>query len=288
MEVGAEQEKFGLEKSKADDVAVAKVYAKAGIKVFDLDEAQVDKWKARGARHLLEGLRRASRAARKLPTFAEAVASSSSGRVERLSTALEQGASSFLVGDRPRLVALLRARPTRVAARAISRRSRPTGRMSSRSSCWSASPSCAARLGAVAARPCRHRGRGDPAAAALDRWRLRLVDVAERSCSAPSSPGSPGRCCTKPGSKACLPRRRGRRRCGSPICRWRSACRCSSLQILRAASFAGHEHPRRSACSYRRRHAVAMFSGMPIAFALGLVATVLHDRASCRRRRSIR
>jgi TRAP-type C4-dicarboxylate transport system substrate-binding protein len=45
MEVGLEMEKFGLEKSKEDDVAVAKVYEKAGIKTFDLDQAQVDKWK---------------------------------------------------------------------------------------------------------------------------------------------------------------------------------------------------------------------------------------------------
>ncbi|HTB36297.1 MAG TPA: C4-dicarboxylate ABC transporter, partial [Reyranella sp.] len=34
-----------LEKSKEDDVTVAKVYEKAGIKTFDLDQAQVDKWK---------------------------------------------------------------------------------------------------------------------------------------------------------------------------------------------------------------------------------------------------
>ena len=45
MEVGLDMEKFGLEKSKEDDVAVAKVYEKAGIKTFDLDQAQVDKWK---------------------------------------------------------------------------------------------------------------------------------------------------------------------------------------------------------------------------------------------------
>jgi len=46
MEVGLEMEKFGLEKSKEDDVTVAKVYEKVGIKTFDLDQAQVDKWKA--------------------------------------------------------------------------------------------------------------------------------------------------------------------------------------------------------------------------------------------------
>jgi TRAP-type transport system periplasmic protein len=46
MDVGLEVEKFGFEQSKADDVAVAKVYEKAGVKTFDLDQAQADKWKA--------------------------------------------------------------------------------------------------------------------------------------------------------------------------------------------------------------------------------------------------
>jgi TRAP-type C4-dicarboxylate transport system substrate-binding protein len=46
MDVGAEMEKFGREQSKADDVAVAKVYEKAGVKTFDLDQAQADRWKA--------------------------------------------------------------------------------------------------------------------------------------------------------------------------------------------------------------------------------------------------
>lgn len=46
MEVGADMEKFGLEKSRADDVIVAQVYEKAGIKIHDLDQAQADQWKA--------------------------------------------------------------------------------------------------------------------------------------------------------------------------------------------------------------------------------------------------
>jgi TRAP-type C4-dicarboxylate transport system substrate-binding protein len=46
VEIGLELEKFGLDKAKEDDQAVAKVYEKAGIKAFDLDQAQVDKWKA--------------------------------------------------------------------------------------------------------------------------------------------------------------------------------------------------------------------------------------------------
>ena len=44
MAVGAEQEKFATEAAKADDKIAAEVYAKAGAKVFDLDEATVRKW----------------------------------------------------------------------------------------------------------------------------------------------------------------------------------------------------------------------------------------------------
>ncbi len=46
MEIGAEQEKFALDKAKADDEEVAKVYEKRGIKTYAIDQAEVDKWKA--------------------------------------------------------------------------------------------------------------------------------------------------------------------------------------------------------------------------------------------------
>jgi TRAP-type C4-dicarboxylate transport system substrate-binding protein len=46
MDIGAEMEKFALEKAKADDDEVAKVYEKRGIKTYDMDQAAVDKWKA--------------------------------------------------------------------------------------------------------------------------------------------------------------------------------------------------------------------------------------------------
>jgi TRAP-type C4-dicarboxylate transport system substrate-binding protein len=46
MAVGADMEKFALEGAKADDIAVASVYAKAGAKVVDLDEPTVRKWQA--------------------------------------------------------------------------------------------------------------------------------------------------------------------------------------------------------------------------------------------------
>src|SRR5215475_1558221 len=46
MEIGAEQEKFAIEKAKADDEEVAAVYEKRGIKTYAIDQAEVDKWKA--------------------------------------------------------------------------------------------------------------------------------------------------------------------------------------------------------------------------------------------------
>jgi TRAP-type C4-dicarboxylate transport system substrate-binding protein len=44
MSVGADLEKFAVDSAKADDVAVAEVYAKKGAKVADLDDATLAKW----------------------------------------------------------------------------------------------------------------------------------------------------------------------------------------------------------------------------------------------------
>jgi len=46
MAAGAEQEKFATDAARADDKIAAEVYAKAGAKVWDLDEATVRKWQA--------------------------------------------------------------------------------------------------------------------------------------------------------------------------------------------------------------------------------------------------
>jgi len=46
MSVGADLEKFAVDSAKADDVAVADVYAKKGAKVADLDDAALAKWQA--------------------------------------------------------------------------------------------------------------------------------------------------------------------------------------------------------------------------------------------------
>src|ERR1700704_6192391 len=46
MVLGRELEQFGTTQAMADDQKVADVYAKKGAKVFDLDEATVDKWRA--------------------------------------------------------------------------------------------------------------------------------------------------------------------------------------------------------------------------------------------------
>ena len=44
MAAGAEQERFAMDAAKADDKAAADIYAKAGAKVFDLDEPTLRKW----------------------------------------------------------------------------------------------------------------------------------------------------------------------------------------------------------------------------------------------------
>ena len=46
MAVGAELEAFARDAAKADDKAVAEIYAKAGAKVVDMDEATLKKWQA--------------------------------------------------------------------------------------------------------------------------------------------------------------------------------------------------------------------------------------------------
>ena len=45
MSVGAELEEYGRAAAIEDDVRVAKVYEAAGAKVYDLDEAVVQKWR---------------------------------------------------------------------------------------------------------------------------------------------------------------------------------------------------------------------------------------------------
>jgi hypothetical protein len=59
MAVGAEQEKFATDAARADDKAAAEVYAKAGAKVYDLDEATVKKWQdiARDSNDLTKGFK---------------------------------------------------------------------------------------------------------------------------------------------------------------------------------------------------------------------------------------
>lgn len=46
MDVGASLEPFAVEGAKADDKLLAEVYAKAGAKVVDMDQAAFDKWLA--------------------------------------------------------------------------------------------------------------------------------------------------------------------------------------------------------------------------------------------------
>src|SRR5262249_31649957 len=46
MALGVEMEQFGTKEAMADDERISEVYAKKGAKVFDLDEATVEKWRA--------------------------------------------------------------------------------------------------------------------------------------------------------------------------------------------------------------------------------------------------
>ena len=46
MALGSELEEFGTKEAMADDQKVADVYTKKGAKVFDLDDATVEKWRA--------------------------------------------------------------------------------------------------------------------------------------------------------------------------------------------------------------------------------------------------
>ncbi len=46
MAVGAEQEAFARDAARADDKIAADIYAKAGAKVYDMDEATLKKWQA--------------------------------------------------------------------------------------------------------------------------------------------------------------------------------------------------------------------------------------------------
>jgi TRAP-type C4-dicarboxylate transport system substrate-binding protein len=46
MSLGAEMEQFGTKEAMADDERISEVYTKKGAKVFDLDEAIVEKWRA--------------------------------------------------------------------------------------------------------------------------------------------------------------------------------------------------------------------------------------------------
>jgi hypothetical protein len=67
MALGVEMEKFGTAEAMADDQKVADVYAKKGAKVFDLDEATVEKWARDRPRHRVEGLRAEDAAVRGAP-----------------------------------------------------------------------------------------------------------------------------------------------------------------------------------------------------------------------------
>ena len=210
-----------------------KVYAKAGAKVADLDDATRRQVARHRARDRLEGLRRQIRELRRAPQ-----AGQRPSREPRLraGSAARRGAGAC---RRP-AGALDRAHLARVNHLVMIARRRRAGRgVASCSPTASSSryflhiptdwqdetavflhrrrdlPVGARRAGA--ARPCRHRGRGGAACRrASNRFRLH-----PRRCHEPRflrllRLEDPGRCCTRPGSTTSTRPRPGRRRCGFP------------------------------------------------------------------------
>ena len=137
------------------------------------------------------------------------------------------------------------------------------------------------------ARPRRHRGgRRRCCRGASSACGCIAASICSASRSAPSSPGSRGRCSTRPGSTSRRPRRRGRRRSAIPY----GLMALGMTLLVAAAAAAG----RRGADRARARGGARdesmlalgllfggvtllfMFSGAPIAFALGAVAVALH------------
>ena len=126
---------------EADDKVAAEVYAKAGAKVYDLDEATVAQVAGDRARHRVEGLRRARRdlrgaaeggaeAARERPAAAAARAGADAALLAGGASLLpvgRDGASRHRPGDAARLLPLARAL------------ARPTASWSA-SACWRCSP----------------------------------------------------------------------------------------------------------------------------------------------------
>ena len=230
MAVGAELEKFGTEAAKADDKMVADVYAKAGAKVFDLDEPTVDKWQA-----IARDTAWKDYAARRSPLSAELLKLAE----QRRSVCLKP-ARGLAIG----CTASTTARDRRSAApsrrcRGWSTRAMPCARVNRRlivhrlsSVALVAGRSCSPTasssryffkastdwqdetVGVPARRRDLHVGASCSRCAATSASRrsssllppranrVRLLWSTSRACcSAPSSRGSRGRCCTRPGSK---------------------------------------------------------------------------------------
>ena len=127
---------------------------------------------------------------------------------------------------------------------------------------------------------------------ALDRVRRRAGRPAQLRCSSPSSPGRAGRCWSRPGTRGRPRPPPGGRRYGSPMAAWRSGMALLAVQLLLQVLGSRHAEPAgapralaalawarcRSGCCMAARRWSALFSGMPIAFALGGVATAVHAR----------
>ena len=129
------------------------------------------------------------------------------------------------------------------------------------------------------ARPYRHRSVRRTAVAASQSDPALAGRCRELCCSAHSSPGNPGRWRMKHGSTARFQTRCGRRRSRFPMCLMALGMTLLCVQIL--LQIVSSVEPADASMtvlgigiSYGIATLVAMFSGMPIAFALGAVAVV--------------
>ena len=243
MALGLELEEFGTKEAMADDQKVAEVYAKKGAKVADLDDATVEKWRAiardtawkdyagktaavgrtaqarrrrprlltrQGVRHL-DGSRPRRRRDRNAGGAPRGRRRSCRPHRRARQSAHRASLSSIALRGRRRCV---------LTYSVVSRyflHSRPTGRTRLSvflivGAVFMSAAAIQARRGHVA-----HRGDRRPAAAAGEPRAAARWSISRASRSAASSPGNPGRCWMRPGSRISTPARPGDRRSGFPI-----------------------------------------------------------------------
>ena len=101
-EVGASLEAFALERAKADDNELAKVFSPAGAKVAEFDAPALQKWKRDRPRYRVEGFRRAQRRLRRAAEAGREGAGMTSASRWRSATSRRRLASASRAAPRAR------------------------------------------------------------------------------------------------------------------------------------------------------------------------------------------